>query len=297
MFPPFCLPDPLQAWQAADLGGDGKLDEREFCLFVQLLRGAQKGWPLPARLSAEEAAALLGEAPMPAPPAQPAPLHIDAAHMRSVLHGQGQQAQQAVSRQASMEQSVIQVRLVSWLGALWCQGQAAGVASSAQLSADACGPKFGHEQVQLGRRGASYSSRSAHLHFAATPCPCPGSLQDDSDGASSIDSGIAESVSGMSICSRPSAAPRMPGGPYALGRPSATPHRTGLGSVLGGGHGASATAGAYLPAAATGSAIARLVPYGSDADVAHNLLELTVHSAQVCCSCVACAVVGIVKLE
>ncbi len=106
--------------------------------------------------------------------------------------------------------------------------------------------------------------------------------QDDSDGASSIDSGIAESVSGMSICSRPSAAPRMPGGPYALGRPSATPHRTGLGSVLGGpGHGASATAGAYLPAAATGSAIARLVPYGSDADVAHNLLELTVHSAQV----------------
>ena len=106
--------------------------------------------------------------------------------------------------------------------------------------------------------------------------------QDDSDGASSIDSGIAESVSGMSICSRPSAVPRMPGGPYALGRPSATPHRTGLGSVLGGpGHGASATAGAYLPAAATGSAIARLVPYGSNADVAHNLLELTVHSAQV----------------
>lgn len=135
--------------------------------------------------------------------------------------------------------------------------------------------------MQLGRRDAPHSSRSAHLHVAATPCPCPGSLQDDSDGASSIDSGIAESVSGMSICSRPSAAPRMPGGPYALGRPSATPHRTGLGSVLGGGHGASATAGAYLPAAATGSAIARLVPYGSDADVAHNLLELTVHSAQV----------------
>ena len=102
----------LQAWQAADLGGDGKLDEREFCLFVQLLRGAQKGWPLPARLSAEEAAALLGEAPMPAPPAAQQPqLHIDAAHMRSVLHGQ---AQQAHSRQASMEleQSVIQVRLV-----------------------------------------------------------------------------------------------------------------------------------------------------------------------------------------
>ncbi|PRW32634.1 epidermal growth factor receptor substrate 15-like 1 [Chlorella sorokiniana] len=202
-----------QAWQAADLGGDGKLDEREFCLFVQLLRGAQKGWPLPARLSADEAAALLGEAPMPAPPAQPPQLHIDAAHMRSVLHGQGQQP--AHSRQASME----------------------------------------HEQSVI---------------------------QDDSDGASSIDSGIAESVSGMSICSRPSAAPRMPGGPFALGRPSATPHRTGLGSVLGGpGHGASATAGAYLPAAATGSAIARLVPYGSDADVAHNLMELTVHSAQI----------------
>lgn len=127
---PSASPDPLQAWQAADLGGDGKLDEREFCLFVQLLRGAQKGWPLPARLSAEEAAALLGEAPMPAPPAQPAPLHIDAAHMRSVLHGAGQQAQQAVSRQASMEQSVIQVRLVGWEHS-WCQRQAACVASSA----------------------------------------------------------------------------------------------------------------------------------------------------------------------
>ena len=54
-----------QAWGAADLGHDGRLDRREFCLFVQLLRGAQKGLPLPAALAPEEAAALLGEAPMP----------------------------------------------------------------------------------------------------------------------------------------------------------------------------------------------------------------------------------------
>lgn len=118
-FPPPAL---MQAWQAADLGGDGKLDEREFCLFVQLLRGAQKGWPLPARLSGEEAAALLGEAPMPARPAQPPQLHIDAAHMRSVLHGQGQAAPgPAHSRQASqeLEQSVIQVGHWGWMIESW----------------------------------------------------------------------------------------------------------------------------------------------------------------------------------
>lgn len=268
--PPVLLPS-LQAWQAADLGGDDRLDQREFCLFVQLLRGAQKGWPLPARLSEGEAAALLGEAPMPAAPAQPPQLHIDAAHMRSVLHGQGP----AHSRQGSLErqQSVI------------------------QAGAGCPGGGSTHSRPACWYRGASCCACSwlprapACSAPRAPSCSCPAlatarhvratALQDDSDGASSIDSGIAESVSGMSVCSRPAAAARVPGGPFALGRPSATPHRTGLGSVLGGGHGASATAGAYLPAAATGSAIARLVPYGSDADVAHNLLELTVHSAQV----------------
>ena len=92
-----------QAWQAADRGGRGRLGERDFCLFVQLLRGAQKGRPLPAALSEGEAAALLGEAPMPGGGA--APLHIDAAHLRSVL-GHSRQASLAGHEVA---ESVLQV--------------------------------------------------------------------------------------------------------------------------------------------------------------------------------------------
>ncbi len=92
------------AWSAADLGADGRLDCREFCLFVQLLRGAQKGLPLPSRLTPEEAAGLLGEAGLPPPPAAPAAVHIDAAHMRAVLSGHSRQASMA-----EQAESVIQV--------------------------------------------------------------------------------------------------------------------------------------------------------------------------------------------
>jgi hypothetical protein len=103
-----------QAWQAADMGGDGRLDCREFCLFVQLLRGAQKGRRLPGRpLAAAEAAALLGEAPMPAaaPAGRGALLHIDSARMRSALSARH-------SRQASMaEQEELGLQVGSGLGA------------------------------------------------------------------------------------------------------------------------------------------------------------------------------------
>ena len=149
------------AWAASDLGGDGRLDCREFCLFVQvgssggrqppvawlpapvlltcllwvtllrkrvmknrpptpclasvqLLRGAQKGRPLPARLSPEEAAALLGERAMPE--ALPAPLHIDTAHMRAVLGG-------SHSRQGSVAEQEHSVMQVSLGVCGWVEGQ------------------------------------------------------------------------------------------------------------------------------------------------------------------------------
>jgi hypothetical protein len=106
------MPAPVfhAAWEAADLRGDGRLDARAFCLFVQLLRGAQKGRAVPPRLSPEQAAALLGEGPMPGQGGaggQP-PLHIDAVRLRSVLQGQGHSRQ---ASQASQEvaESVLHV--------------------------------------------------------------------------------------------------------------------------------------------------------------------------------------------
>lgn len=277
----------LQAWQAADLGGDGRLDKREFCLFVQLLRGAQKGCPLPLRLNEAEAAALLGERPMPASApnsgrAAGPEIHIDSARMRAALAG-------GHSRQESMEQSVIQVRAGISLcssrrpvpgfchsSACWEVGKGAPPAILLDITTH-CLP------------APCLCTRPSAPPFACThpPAPMPATHKqaqdDDSDGASSIDSGICESVSGMSISSRRPAGP--PASLYALGRPSAQPHaRTGLGSVLGGGGGgAAATAGAYHPAApgslrlgaATGA------PGGAAEVAQHSLLEVAVHSAQI----------------
>ncbi|KAL4421457.1 hypothetical protein ABPG75_010748 [Micractinium tetrahymenae] len=192
------------AWTAADLGADGRLDCGEFCLFVQLLRGAQKGLPLPSRLTPEEVAGLLGEAAMPPPPAAPAQVHIDAAHMRAVLSGhsrQGSMAEQA--------ESVIQ-----------------------------------------------------------------GFDPDDDDGASSVDSGIAESV--ISTASRRGPAAHS----YALGaRPAPAPARSRLGAVLGGGPGGP---GAYNPTYAR-SGVGYPAGPGAEAlgQVAHKLLEVAVRSAEI----------------
>ncbi|PSC68707.1 Molybdopterin synthase catalytic subunit [Micractinium conductrix] len=202
------------AWAASDLGGDGRLDCREFCLFVQLLRGAQKGRPLPARLSPEEAAALLGERAMPE--ALPAPLHIDTAHMRAVLGG-------SHSRQGSVAEQE-------------------------------------HSVMQ--------------------------DFDQFDDDASSVDSGIAESV----VSSVMSLGPRRPGG-HPLARPAVTHHRTGLGSVLGagpGGAGGAAYGPAYARAEAHG-AMPRAYPApslsrmsaGGDASAAHSLLEVAVKSAEI----------------
>lgn len=186
------------AWQAADLDGTGSLNCREFCLFIQMLRSAQKGRTVPERLTAEEAAALLGEIPMP--PAPPL-MHIDAAHLRSVL---------GHSRQHSM---------------------------TAQEADEAVMQGFD---------------------------------QDDDDDASSIGSGMTESVSGMSVSSRAAGAAA---NPYAMARPSA--QRSGLGSVLGGG------APSYRPAAF--GQMQRQASFGASVGCqpAHSLLEVAVHSAGV----------------
>ena len=127
-----------------------------------------------------------------------------------------------------------------------------------------------------------FPDRRAHASLQLPP-PAAAPQDGDSDGASSIDSGIAESVSGLSVSSRPSQRPGL-GGYFALGRPSQQAHpRTGLGSVLGGGGGPAAVAGAYHPASpaqpvAPGSGRYALAPPG---DVAHSGLEVAVHSAQI----------------
>jgi hypothetical protein len=92
-----------QAWHAADMTADGRLDAREFCLFVQLLRGAQKGCAIPPGLTQAEAEGLLGEGPMPRAAAPP--IHINGAQLgRALSSGRG--AVQGLER----EESVLQVR-------------------------------------------------------------------------------------------------------------------------------------------------------------------------------------------
>jgi hypothetical protein len=94
--------------------------------------------------------------------------------------------------------------------------------------------------------------------------------QDDDDDASSIGSGMTESVSGMSVSSRAAGAAA---NPYAMARPSA--QRSGLGSVLGGG------APSYRPAAF--GQMQRQASFGATVGCqpAHSLLEVAVHSAGV----------------
>ena len=104
-------------------------------------------------------------------------------------------------------------------------------------------------------------------------------MQDFDDGASdSQDSGIAESVSGMSIRSYRPAATAAATSHYAMGGRPAAPHgRSGLGSVLGGGG-----AQQQQHPGPHARSEQRLVAAGADPTaVAHRLLEVAVRSAEV----------------
>eukprot|EP00887_Chlorella_sp_A99_P005720 scaffold1.g5720.t1 len=76
------LPPPLfaHAWALADADADGRLSRTEFCVFMSLLRMAQKGQPLPLALGWEAFAALLGPPP---------PIRVDAGRLRGALHRSG----------------------------------------------------------------------------------------------------------------------------------------------------------------------------------------------------------------
>ena len=108
-----------QAWAAADMDGDGVLARREFCLFMALLRLAQKGAPLPARLTAAQAAALLGQeqqaqggsvalAAEQQQQQQPPPIKVDLQRIRSALHHTGRRQQSLDAAEGGAAQQLLQ---------------------------------------------------------------------------------------------------------------------------------------------------------------------------------------------
>jgi hypothetical protein len=73
-------------WRAADVDGDDMLSTREFALFMHLLRLAQKGVPLPAKLLPEHAAALLG---LPTGPLAAQTMRVDLPMLSGALRPDG----------------------------------------------------------------------------------------------------------------------------------------------------------------------------------------------------------------